>query len=82
MISLFTVVSDHATRVWGGGGWEWRGSFGQLLKQKYDRVRDEVGATMSLGKGKGIFTFDFYYKFIFTVNVYLLDEMRVIFQLQ
>ena len=27
---------------------------------------------MSLWKGKGIFTFDFY-KFIFTVNVYLLD---------
>ena len=26
---------------------------------------------MSLGKGKGIFTFDFF-KFIFTVNVYLL----------
>ena len=32
---------------------------------------DKLGTTMSLGKGKGIFTFDFY-KFIYTVNVYLL----------
>ena len=35
---------------------------------------------MSLGKGKGIFTFDFN-KFIFTVNVYLSDLYDLVLKL-